>query len=172
LTFLLEVKIPLEVHHINGVNTDHRLENLQLLCPNCHSLTNNFRGTKKKVSALAEKRDAEYRKFKETLTDGADGNLEPNLTISKEGAETRHGIPESTNPCPICGKIIKDSRNKHCSRECYLESNRKNIPKVPELLKVFKGLRTYVAVAEKYNVSDVAVKKWCVGYGIVDMVKE
>ena len=36
--------IPLELHHINGVNNDHRLANLQLLCPNCHALTENYRG--------------------------------------------------------------------------------------------------------------------------------
>lgn len=32
-----------ELHHINGDNTDNRLENLQILCPNCHSQTDNFR---------------------------------------------------------------------------------------------------------------------------------
>ena len=36
--------IPLELHHRNGINNDHRLENLQLLCPNCHALTENYRG--------------------------------------------------------------------------------------------------------------------------------
>lgn len=35
-------KTPLEVHHINGDCTDNREENLQLLCPNCHSLTETF----------------------------------------------------------------------------------------------------------------------------------
>ena len=34
--------IPLELHHINGINNDHRLINLQILCPNCHSQTENF----------------------------------------------------------------------------------------------------------------------------------
>lgn len=27
----------LQLDHINGVNNDHRLENLRFLCPNCHT---------------------------------------------------------------------------------------------------------------------------------------
>lgn len=34
----------LELDHKNGNNKDNRLENLQILCPNCHSLTPTFRG--------------------------------------------------------------------------------------------------------------------------------
>lgn len=36
--------IALELHHINAVKDDQRLENLVLLCPNCHALTDNYRG--------------------------------------------------------------------------------------------------------------------------------
>lgn len=36
--------ISLHLEHINGVNDDHRKENLKLLCPNCHSQTNTFSG--------------------------------------------------------------------------------------------------------------------------------
>ena len=88
----LDQPIPLEIHHINGDNTDNRLNNLILLCPNCHALTNNYRG-RAKLSALSEKRDVECRKFKETLTGNADGNLEPSLN-EEEGAETRHDTPK------------------------------------------------------------------------------
>ena len=35
-------KIPLQVHHIDGDCTNNTESNLQLLCPNCHSLTENF----------------------------------------------------------------------------------------------------------------------------------
>lgn len=36
-----------ELHHKNGDSKDHRLENLIILCPNCHSLTSNFRNLKR-----------------------------------------------------------------------------------------------------------------------------
>lgn len=41
--------IPLELHHINGDRSDNRLKNIALVCPNCHALTDNYRGSKKKV---------------------------------------------------------------------------------------------------------------------------
>jgi hypothetical protein len=31
-------RLPLELHHINGNHWDNRIENLLILCPNCHSL--------------------------------------------------------------------------------------------------------------------------------------
>jgi hypothetical protein len=34
----------LQVHHINGDPTDSRPENLQFLCPNCHTQTDTFAG--------------------------------------------------------------------------------------------------------------------------------
>jgi hypothetical protein len=37
---------PLQMHidHINGVGADYRLENLRMLCPNCHSQTDTYGG--------------------------------------------------------------------------------------------------------------------------------
>lgn len=36
--------IALELHHIDGDNTNENKANLQLLCPNCHSQTDTYRG--------------------------------------------------------------------------------------------------------------------------------
>ena len=40
-------KIPLQIHHIDGDCTNNKEENLQLLCPNCHSLTETYGGLNK-----------------------------------------------------------------------------------------------------------------------------
>lgn len=37
-------RVPLELDHVNGMREDNRLENLRILCPNCHSLQGTHRG--------------------------------------------------------------------------------------------------------------------------------
>ena len=39
--------IQLELHHIDGDNHNNEKDNLEYLCPNCHALTDNFRGKNK-----------------------------------------------------------------------------------------------------------------------------
>ena len=36
-------KIPVEIHHVDGDYTNNKEENLELLCPNCHSLTPTYK---------------------------------------------------------------------------------------------------------------------------------
>lgn len=51
--------IKFELHHINGNHKDNRITNLMILCPNCHSVTNNYRGKNIGMSAQKETSDVE-----------------------------------------------------------------------------------------------------------------
>lgn len=42
LTEWLGERLTVQIDHINGVNDDYRLENLRMLCPNCHSQTDTY----------------------------------------------------------------------------------------------------------------------------------
>lgn len=52
-------KVPLEIHHIDGDYKNNKPENLQVLCPNCHSLTPNF-----KALNVSERERTQVRKDK------------------------------------------------------------------------------------------------------------
>ena len=52
--------IPLQIHHIDGDCTNNKEENLQLLCPNCHALTDNF-GSRNKNSKRVFRRQKLFK---------------------------------------------------------------------------------------------------------------
>ncbi len=41
--------LQMELHHIDGNRTNHLLDNLKMLCPNCHSQTDTFRAKNKRT---------------------------------------------------------------------------------------------------------------------------
>lgn len=56
LTDWLGKPISLQLDHINGINNDNRLENLRLLCPNCHSQTDTYAGKRLKIEKVKKPR--------------------------------------------------------------------------------------------------------------------
>lgn len=45
----MEKEIPLQLDYINGIRSDNRIENLRILCPNCHALTPTWGGRNHKA---------------------------------------------------------------------------------------------------------------------------
>lgn len=44
--------ISLEIDHIDGDNSNNELSNLRYLCPNCHALTETYRGKNKDLKSM------------------------------------------------------------------------------------------------------------------------
>lgn len=45
--------LSLQLHHVNGDGADNRLENLEVLCPNCHSQTDTWGGRNRRGELAA-----------------------------------------------------------------------------------------------------------------------
>lgn len=57
-------KIPLELHHIDCNPDNNKENNLQLLCPNCHSLTKNWKGITKGQGRFSRRRVKRRQNYK------------------------------------------------------------------------------------------------------------
>lgn len=55
-------KVPIELNHIDGNSENNKISNLELLCPNCHSLTETFKALN--VGNGRHKRRERYRQGK------------------------------------------------------------------------------------------------------------
>ncbi len=42
-------KLSLQLEHINGISNDNRIENLEILCPNCHTQTKTYGSKRFKI---------------------------------------------------------------------------------------------------------------------------
>jgi ribosomal protein S27AE len=47
--------LSIQIDHRNGIRDDHRLENLRMLCPNCHSQTATFGAKNRKRSQVVQR---------------------------------------------------------------------------------------------------------------------
>lgn len=92
-------KIPLELHHVNGNSSDNSLSNLQLLCPNCHALTDNYRG---RNQARAMEKEARIEpnppiiKSKQDVLKENEFEKEQRKAIHKEKLKNRKVYPHPT----------------------------------------------------------------------------
>ena len=159
-------QLALQLHHINGNDIDNRLENLQILCPNCHSQTDNFCGRNIKSS----KTKIYYCKgcFKEiekTPTGLCDEcyNKLINGTINKENLKVLQKV-RVYGTCVDCGKQI-DVHSVRCN-ECANKLKRKVERPSKEKLSQLLQESNFSAIGRTYGVSDNAVRKWCKYYGL------
>jgi hypothetical protein len=133
--------IPLNLHHEDGDHGNNRPENLKLLCPNCHSLTERFGSRNKGQGKFGNK---------------GRGPLKKRVAV------------RVSNICLCCGKefVIRPSQKarKFCSAMCACLSQRKVVrPSCNQLAEMIKTI-SMVKIGEQFGVSDNTVRKWAKSY--------
>lgn len=143
------IDIPLELHHIDKNRYNNKLENLQILCSNCHAQEHsneNRNITDKKLNYL----DEDIKKLNSINY--------TKLLFDKYTPKKIKKVKPTKKYCR-CGKEIQ-TRSKQCE-ECYRITERKvkDRPSRDELILMIKE-NSLEAVGRKYNVTGNAVKKW------------
>lgn len=77
--------LTMQLHHRNGDGRDNRLENLALLCPNCHSQTETFAGRNKRARAEKERARMANHPGPFEAAEGGSGDRGPNRPSAYPG---------------------------------------------------------------------------------------
>lgn len=179
-------KIPLCIHHIDGNHINNQIENLQVLCPNCHAQTDNYCGRNKNKRSpitdeqfiIALRQTTSIRQALQKLGinyaakyyyDKAHELIEKYDIVQKPKKETaikkqKEKVQKEPNHCIDCGKII-NNRSQRCE-DCEHKRQRKTEwPQRDELKKLIR-VQPFSAIGKMYNVSDNAIRKWCKNYNL------
>ena len=176
--------ITLQTHHIDGDRSNNTLDNLQLLCPNCHSYTDTF-GSKnilKKHNATIS--DEQFKKALENNFNIRQALLQLHLSDASANYDRAYKImqkynitqkiPEYKNDlknyCIDCGKEIAVN-SKRCY-ECSIKARRTTERPDRATLKILIRNKPFTQIANEYGVSDKAIVKWCLFEGLPHRKKD
>lgn len=173
-------QIVLQLHHINGDNTDNRLENLQLLCPNCHSQTENYCGANIKnknnnKNYYCRACGKEIDKTPMLMCDECyekliHGEIEFG-TVKQNGKYTTKKYSslivktKVKGICKICGGETSEKKIDVCDKCSHMLSRKVTWPDKETLGNLIKTT-SFSRIGEMYGVTDNAVRKWCKSYGL------
>jgi len=130
--------IHVELHHVNKNPKDNRLENLQILCSNCHSFTHGMVGHEPKAHKIPKERKESVKTYK---------------------------VSAPLRECS-CGTPLKRHQLKFCGYKCARVTSRKyERPSKEKLTELVSNL-PMTKVAAEFGATDNLIRKWCKDYGI------
>lgn len=181
-------QITLQLHHINGDHYDNRLENLVILCPNCHSQTSNFGSNNSsdvlnkilsKVAINESKTSLEnllrFEKARreEILENRKKYGAHSAEEIIKRKKEKEAEKLKNIRYCVQCGKRIEGRGEKFCSVKCMTKYQREHSKySIEDVIKKATECTSIVKLASYFGVSDKGLVKRLKNEKKLDVVKE
>jgi Zn finger protein HypA/HybF involved in hydrogenase expression len=136
-----------------------QLENLQILCSNCHSIAHEYCNTKGKKEPTVN-----YYALEESLNKKQYEIVENHRLIKVNKFKPKK--EKVKRFCKTCGKELKSHQKNYCSYECSYKGSRK-IPSVEVLTTKLHEFNFNKSKTGRYfGVSDRAVGKWIKKYNI------
>lgn len=194
--------IPLELHHKDHNRYNNSLDNLQILCPTCHSQISNGCNTRIAQAIVEAPQGYIYKNEKVdksgsfilnsgiirhvySLNDNYSVIIDDSKVVKIQSRKERSGInrsfkrsfKRSSKRCSVCGREFTGPnariyKRKYCSYECAHKAAMQYEVTPEELLDMLKSEPNYTKVALKLGVTDNAVKKRCKKLGIYEEVNK
>lgn len=168
ITEWLGQPVKFHLHHEDGDHFNNELSNLKILCPNCHSLTDNYgvynsdRYKGNKVKHYCKICGKELKKKRKTgLCKECYTKNKPKKEKNQEKYEHKKDL------CPICKIRYKRTDSNMCII-CYRKKLEKDITQTITRDKLKKLIRekTFVDISNLYNVIPKTVREWCKKYNL------
>lgn len=182
-----EKAIRLQLEHKNGVNDDYRIENLELLCPNCHSQTRTYC-----LQPGKTKHEADLNNWREKMIEISEKGLrfdglveEEDKNKKKQKYSKRKFLPSKSFDPGLVRSMIQNKSAKNVAEtfnvgestiRAYCKSNNIKIPYKNELRKKFEvskeeleklvNEKPFTQIGKMFGVSDNAIRKRCERLGV------
>ncbi len=163
--------IPLQVHHIDGNHYNNVLDNLQILCPNCHAQTDTYAGKNKNRISVSDKEFVDALQESNSIYDAI---KKLGISSGKYAYERANKLINEynislldnriLNYCKKCGvEISKEA--EYCSK-CMHENQRKAEWPSREILKEKIYTTSFEAIGREYGVDGNSIRNWCDYYNL------
>ena len=161
-------KIVLQLEHINGVSTDNRIENLTLLCPNCHSQTITYAGKNLKNKIIMP---IKYFKIIQVINDDLPQVLDNiHLYKSFEDFLNSYKIKTTKSTLEKLKNTLLPYQNNESIKIFYanneIDKKRVKFPSPEKVLEMVKATN-YSKTAKVLECSDNGVRKYLKRNGLL-----
>lgn len=166
----MDKEISCELHHLDGNNKNNKMENLQMLCPNCHSQTYNFRGRNKKRSGKKPISDEDLIKCIIESYTRREALLRAGLAGFGGNYPRINRLIEEGNKLKECPKSDEQIKRINTINEKYgsVKNSFRSViewPPIEELIELIKK-ESLLNISKKLGVSDNAIRAHCKRRGI------